>query len=221
MNMENVIENGIIRVSSCETLEIEADRARLHVRVNGETFVYGNAALQRSREVAELVARLKSAGLQDADITVASVQVRVNQGMLTKNTRASFGLVITVRDLGTLPDLLGAVSGVKHAELERLEWVFETDESLIELSGKAMTSAHRKAQVMAAAIGCVIAGLRSASDSHELPTPQPLDFAFQDNFERARMATPARVDLGTEFRATQTIAATVNAEFFVTKASPA
>ncbi len=154
--MGSVIENGTIRVSSRETLEIEADRARLHIRVDGETFVYGNAALQRSREVAELVTRLKGAGLQDADITVASVQARVNQGVLTKNTRASFGLVITVRDLGILPDLPGAVSGVKHAELER-----------------------------------------------------------------ARVATPARVDLGTEFRATQTIAATVSAEFFVSKAAPA
>ena len=213
------MDNGIIRVSTSERLEIEAASARLHLRIEGETFVYGNAALQRSREVAELVARLKSFGVHDEDVSVASVQARVNQGMLGKSSRAVFSLKVTVRDLSVLPDLLGAVVSVKNAELERLEWVFEAEERLIELSGKAMANAQRKAQVMAAAIGFEIAGLRSASDSSEMPTPQPLAFASEPNVDRMRVAS-ARVDLGTEFRATQTLAVTVTAEFLVAKALP-
>lgn len=215
------MEHGILRVSAHDTADITANRAKLHVRVEGETFVYGNAALSRSREVAELVSRLEGLGLSDEDVNVAGVTARVNQGTLIKGSKVVFSLRFTVRDLGKLSDYVGAIATAKHAELERLEWIFDDqDKQVVALSSRAMKKAFEKAEAMTRAVGFEVVGLRSASDSHELPTPQPLAFAAPDGFERAR-AAPARVDLGTEFKATQTISVTVSAEFFVAKTTSA
>lgn len=206
------LENGILRVTATETTEVEAVRARLHVRIEGETFVLGNAALTRSREVAELVSRLKALDLTDDDVQVSGVQAKVNQGVLTKGSRAVFRLVFTVRDLGKIPDDLGAIMTVKHAELERLEWVFDDEAAQLKLAAKAMKKALEKATVMANAVGHEITGIRAVSDSSKMPEAREMNFGGNDwiSQERARVSAASRVDIGTEFSATREVAATVD-----------
>jgi uncharacterized protein YggE len=210
------MEHGILRVTARESTEVSASSAKLHLRIEGETFVVGNAVTQRSREVRELVTALKTFGVTDNDVNVQGVQAKLNQGFLAKGTKVTFNLIITARDINIIGDLLGAVAAARHAELERIEWVFDDDETATELSSKAMAKAHRKANAMAAAIGHTISGLRSASDSLELPDVS--DVVMHDGdllMQRARVAPGGRVDLGTEFKASRQIAAAVSAEFVV------
>ena len=213
------LEHGILRVTATETTEVEAVRAKLHVRIEGETFVLGNAALTRSREVAELVSRLKSLGLTDDDAQVSGVQAKINQGVMTKASRAVFRLAFTVRDLGKIPDLLGAITGVKHAELEWLEWVFEDEAVSLELAGRAMKKALEKATAMAAAVHHEITGIRAVSDSSKMPEAAGLSFDAGDwiNQERARVSRESRVDVGTEFKAAREVSATVTVDFVIAK----
>ncbi len=214
------IENGILRVTATETLDVEATRAKLHIRVDGETFAFGNAALQRSREVAELVSRLKALGVTDGDIRVKGVNAKMQQGTFMKGTRVSFNLVININALEMLPDVLGAITTAKHAELEQLEWVFEDEAARLALSAEAMKKAMAKATLMVNAVGYEIAGIRAVSDSSTMPETRGVAFGGDWMMEeQQRAATRKRVDVGTEFKASREISAMVTVDFVIQKAA--
>ena len=209
--------DGILRVSARETTELPATSAKLHLRVEGETFVMGNAVLERSKEVRELVLALKTHGITDEDVQVQSVQARINQGFLAKGTKAVFNLTVHARNMGTISDLLGAVANARHVDLERLEWVYDEDEALLALAAKAMAKAHRKASLMLEAIGYQITGIRAASDSLELPETHDVVLMDSDFMKQEVQRAPARarVDVGTEFKAGKSVAAVASVEFTV------
>jgi uncharacterized protein YggE len=211
------MEHGILRVTARESTQVPALSAKLHLRIEGETFVMGNAVMQRSREVRELVTALKTFGITDEDVQVEGVQAKLNQGLLAKGTKVTFNLIIQARDISLIGDLLGAIANARHAELERIEWVFDDEEIALELSSKAMAKAHRKASTIAAAIQYVVAGIRAASDSLELPDVSDVVLHAQDFMlmQRARVSQGGAVDLGAEFKATREIAVVVSAEFVV------
>lgn len=211
------MDHGLLRVTARESTHVPAVSAKLHLRIEGETFVMGNAVMQRSREVRELVTALKTFGISDEDVSVEGVQAKLNQGLLAKGTKVTFKLIVHARDIAVIGDLLGAVANVRHAELERIEWVFDDEEIALELSSKAMAKAHRKASTMAAAIQYAVVGIRAASDSLELPDISDVVLHAQDFMlmERARVPKGGSVDLGTEFKASREIAAVVSAEFVV------
>jgi uncharacterized protein YggE len=212
------IENGILRVTTTETLDVEATRAKLHVRVEGETFAFGNAALQRSREIAELVSRLKTLGVADEDVSVKGVNAKMQQGTFMKGTRVSFSLVINIKTLEMLPDVLGVITTAKHAELERLEWVFEDEAARLELAAQAMKKALGKATIMANAVSHEISGIRAVSDSSTMPDAKGVAFGGDwVTEERQRAATMKRIDVGTEFKASREISATVTVDFVIVK----
>jgi uncharacterized protein YggE len=209
------MEHGILRVTARESTHVPALSAKLHLRIEGETFVMGNAVTQRSREVRELVTALKNFGITDQDVSVEGVQAKLNQGLLAKGTKVVFNLIVHARDISMIGDLLGAVAAARHAELERIEWVFDDDEIGIELSSKAMAKAHRKASAMAAAIGYSVVGIRAASDSLELPNVSDVILHDAEPMMMQRARVSKSLDLGTEFKATREITAVVSAEFMV------
>jgi uncharacterized protein YggE len=192
------LEHGVLRVTATETLDVEATRAKLHV------------------------SRLKALGLTDEDVQVSGVQAKVNQGVLIKGSRAVFRLALTVRDLGKIPDYLGAITGVKHAELERLEWVFDDEAAQLELSARATKKALEKATVMANAVSHEIAGILAISDSSKMPEVKDMNFGGQDFMgqELARASRERRVDIGTEFKASREISAVVTVDFVIVKMGP-
>jgi uncharacterized protein YggE len=209
------MEHGILRVTAQESTQVPAVSAKLHLRIEGETFVMGNAVTQRSREVRELVTALKTFGITDQDVSVEGVQAKLNQGLLAKGTKVTFKLIVHARDISAIGDLLGAVANARHAELERIEWVFDDDEIALELSSKAMAKAHRKATTMAAAIQYAVIGIRAASDSLELPDASDVILHDAEPMMMQRARVSKSLDLGTEFKATREITAVVSAEFIV------
>jgi uncharacterized protein YggE len=205
---------GILRVEATEKLEISASSARLHIRVEGDAFLFGNAVLERSKEVRELVTRFKELGVAEGDVQVQGVQAKLSQGLLARGSSATFNLSVTVRDLTKLAELLGALSTAKRAELTRLEWIYDADEAMVGLSAKAMTKAQRKAQAMAAAVGYELSGIRSCADASGLPETQMLYLEGGSDTSLMRMkSVSASADIGTEFKATQEVFATVTVEF--------
>jgi uncharacterized protein YggE len=204
---------GILRVEATEKLEISASSARLHIRVEGDAFLFGNAVLERSREVRELVTRFKEMGVADADVSVQGVQAKLSQGVLARGSSATFNLSVVVRELVKLADLIGALSAAKRAELTRLEWIFEADEAMVNLSAKAMLKAQKKAQAMVGAVGYELTGIRSCADSSGLPETQTVYLEGAADMSMMRMKAPASADIGTEFKATQEVFSSVTVEF--------
>ena len=211
---------SILRVTANVHQEVSASLAKLHFRVEGETLLFGNAALERSKILKDLVTRFKEFGAIDTDFNVKSVSARVESGLLgTKNSRADFRLELRVADLAQLPDFLGVILASKAAELEQLEWVFELDAVMLELSAKAMKQALDKANAMANAVGHSVLGIRSASDSSQMPEPvQTMNFAADwMNQEMARAPAKSRVSIGTEFKVSREVEAHVTVDFYLEK----
>jgi uncharacterized protein YggE len=210
---------SILRVTAKASQEITASLAKLHFAVEGETFLFGNAALNRSKILMELVAKFKELGASDADFNVKSVSARVDSGLLGKSSKADFKLELRVSDLSKLPDYLGVIVNAKNASLEQLEWVFETDPIMLELSAVAMKKAFDKAQAMANAVGHRVLGIRTASDSSQMPERvQSMNFGGDwMGQEMSRAPVKARVNIGTEFKATREITSEVTVDFYLEK----
>ncbi len=210
---------SILRVSAKASQEMTASLAKLHFAVEGETFLFGNAALDRSSILKDLVTKFKELGATDADFNVKSVSARIDSGLLGKSSKAEFKLELTVSDFSKLPDFLGVIASAKNASLEQLEWIFETDALMLELSAAAMEKAFDKASAMANAVGHRVLGIRNASDSSQMPERiQTMNFAGDwMGQEKSRAPALARVNIGTEFKATTNVTSEVNVEFYLEK----
>jgi uncharacterized protein YggE len=202
---------GIIRITASEKRDISAKNAKLHIKLEAERIGFGNATWQQSREVRELVGKLKHLGLEENQISFASVRASSPGGLL-KASRAEFHLVISC-SLETIAAVLDALSESKNTELWQLEWLWEDFETQLELAAQAMQKAKRKAEAMATAAQCQVVGVRSASDSHTLPEAAS---SFHESFAKApAMSRRADMSVGMEYRATTTLEVTVTAEFIV------
>ncbi len=214
------MNESILRVTAKASQEITASSARLHLNVEGETFFFGNAALNRSKVLKDLLEKLKELGATDADFNVKSVSARIDANLLGKTTKADFKLEFRVTDLSKIPDYLGVITSAKNVALEHLEWVFELDAVMLELSAAAMKKAFDKANAMANTVGHSVLGIRSASDSSKMPEmTQNLNFAGGDwmSQEMERGVSKSRVNIGTEFKATREIESSVTVDFYLEK----
>lgn len=219
--MENT---GILKISETEEAEIVADSVKFDFTITGENFVYGNAALEKCAEVKHLVEELKKLGVADDCFTVKSVYVKTETEFFGKTSKGSYQIVVHIKDLAQLSNALGAITAAKNCSLGSLEWVFDEDETKLELARQALLKAKRKADLMAEAIGYKITGIRTCSDSYSTATDR-----YQNNVMFAPQAAAPQshggfggaprvsVDIGTQFRGEKKIQTVVSAEFLIAK----
>lgn len=213
-------ELGVIKVSETEKTEIMASSAKLHITVEEQNFIFGNAVLEKCEEVKRLVTDIKNFGVEDKDITVKNVYFDIESGLFSKSSVGKYKIAIAIAKLQSLGDILGSIAVQKTVRLDRLEWIFgQENEQKLELSKQAIVRAERKARAMVEAIGFKIIGIKSCSDSIDFPTD-----ALEVNFDRIygsgdsarrRRAASAQMDIGTDFKATKEISATVTVEFTI------
>lgn len=195
----------LLRVTVDDKSDITAISAKLHLQLEGETFVMGNAALEKAREVRELVAALQRAAVKPTDIHVQGVKIASSTGLLIKNQKVQFNLLLATSP-NQLPDVLGIISAQKNLKLQRLEWVFDEFEASIPLAARAMQKARRKADAIAVAAGHSITGVHNASDSWDMPVAHlNLLGAGGADFAMARARVDSTIDTGVEYSATQTL----------------
>ena len=202
---------GTIRVTASASSVITAKAVKLHVRLEGERAVFGSAALTQAKELKDLVERLKALGLEEAQISVTSVTM-TNPASLLKASKATFSLVISEGRLERIPSVLGVLSDTKNLEIQQLEWIWDDFETSVPLATEAMRKAKRKAEAMASGVGATVTGIRNASDSWSMPESVVM-YESAPKLMRTRSAAP--VDIGMEYRATQTLEVSVTADFAV------
>jgi Protein of unknown function (DUF541) len=203
---------GTIRVTASARTQITAVSSKLHVKLEGERVVFGAAALEQARELKEFVTRLKTLGLEESALSVASVRV-TGPGGLLKNSRAEFNVVVTETRLERLPGVVGAISETKNAVLQHLEWVWDDFEASVPLSAEAMRKARRKATAMAEAVGAKLGGVRNASDSWNMPESIVMYDAMP--MQAKALSRSREVDIGMEYRAERDLEVTVTVDFVV------
>lgn len=211
-------ELGVIKVSETEKTEIAASSAKLHITVEEQNFIFGNALLEKSEEVKRLVTDIKKFGIEDADITVKNVYFDMQSGIFAKSSVGKYKIAIAIKNLQNLGEVLGVIAIQKTVKLERLEWMFEQEnETRLELSRKAIVKAQRKATTMLEAIGFRILGIQSCLDSSDLRA-ESAEVNFNSMYgtgDYKRRSASTQVDIGTDFKATKEISATVTVEFTI------
>jgi uncharacterized protein YggE len=209
---------GILRVTATEKTEVKAIGAKFFVSIEGESFVFGNAALDKSKDVRKLVGELKTAGASDDDIEIKSVTTRSKGGAFNKDTRATYHLVVKLKDIAKVGEYLAVIAEQK-ASASRIEWTYDDDSVLTDLATRALQKAELKARKMASAIDYNVVGLRNCSDTWSMPelTTHIVEDYAQPTMARGKMMMQAAVDVGTEFKSTKEVEVTVTADFAVSR----
>ena len=187
-------DTDTIEMSGTYEEDQTAHAADLFVRVQGQSLVTGRAALQKAKEVAQIVDGLKAVGLPEAQIELVAVQAEVRSGLLSKSSQASYELKVRCANLDELPALLGVITGAKNAQLERLEWQYPEDAvSEGRLLAEAAKNAQIKARAVAEALGVKLGRLINARDRSQPEQRHEVRFGAPMMAARARQES---VDLG-------------------------
>lgn len=213
-----------IKISEARRHEIPADRADLHVTVEGASLFTGGEALKKAREVAQLVRELTDFGLPATDIYLQGVFADTATGLLGKTSLARYKLRLHCADLTQLADLLGIVTGQKNARLNVIEWGYPDDDGLRDQwLGECITRANAKAALIAQGLGVRLLGVHVFSEKY-LDGENPNRTAVAEEgmlMARSRTARVSGEELGLEISHTKTVHISVEIEYLVSTYEPA
>ena len=215
------MEPGILKVTEKQIQEIEAHSVRLTLVVEGENVIYGNAALEKSEEIKYLIEKMKP--LQEAvAISVKSISIKSDTGWFSKSSKGVYVLEVMVKDLHKLNAVLGIIMDAKNIDMSSIEWIFDEESAKTEAIKKAVLKAKNKADAMMSVISYRASGIRSCSDSYEIPDTKAIkrhDY-FEEKNRTVRClntssSSSASMDLGIEIRGKKEITAITAIEFFI------
>jgi uncharacterized protein YggE len=212
-----------LQIREVQKHEIAADRADLHVTVEGASLFTGGEALHKAREVAQLVRELTEYGLPPAAIYLQGVYADTATGLLGKTSAARYKLRLHCADLAQLADLLGIISGQKNARLNIIDWGYPDDDDLKDQwLGECLTRANAKAARVALGLGVRLLGVHGFSEKYqheEAPhrTAVAYDMAAMS---RSRAARVSPEELGLEISHTKTVQVSVDLEYLVSGYEP-
>ncbi|HEY6725018.1 MAG TPA: SIMPL domain-containing protein [Polyangiaceae bacterium] len=155
----------VLVITAKHEADVAAERAVLFLTVHGTSLVTGRAALRKAAEVRSLVEALESCGISESDIGLESVRAHVTSGLLGKSSSATYRLRVRCDQLSALPEVLGAITSAKNAELERLVWRYpESAEQQGHWLTLCIRQANIKAAAAAAALGVRLVGVHRLTE---------------------------------------------------------
>jgi len=213
-----------VKVSEARRHEIPADRADLHVTVEGASLFTGGEALKKAREVAQLVRELTDFGLAAGDIYLQGVFADTATGLLGKTSLARYKLRLHCADLTQLVDLLGIVTGQKNARLNVIEWGYPDDDGLKDQwLGECIARANAKAALIAQGLAVRLLGVHTFSEKY-LDGEKPSRTAVAEEGMVMARAARSRVspeELGLEISHSKTVHVSVEIEYLISGYEPA
>lgn len=212
-----------LKISEARRHEIPANRADLHVTVEGASLFTGSEALTKAREVAQLVRELTEFGLPQSDIYLQGIFADTSSGLLGKTSLARYKLRLRCANLAQLADLLGIVTGQKNARLALIEWGYPDNDALKDQwLDECITRANVKAARIAAGLGVRLLGVHTFSEKYQDgETPNRTTVAPEGALLRARAARVSPEELGLEISHTKTVHVSVEIEYLVSVYEPA
>jgi len=205
---------NVIVIAVTHEEDLVADRADLLVIVEGSSLFTGRAALQKAKEVSELVAELVKRGIPQEDIGLESVNARVSSGALGKSSSATYELRVHCRDLERLPDALGAITSARNVMLESIRWRYpDSPEQKLRSLESCIAQANFKAQAAAKALGARLVGVHRLQEE-QLDKHQDV-VSYSSRGISGATVRRARIDLGLELRHQQRKGLKVTVEYLV------
>ena len=124
------------------------------------SLIMGDAALNKAREVQQLVTELKTLGVTDADIKLMGVQADVSTGILGRNSSAKYSLKVHCEHLEAMPDFLSVITSQKNISVNHLQWSCgDLREVQGRLLDRCIERANTKAKRVAQSLQVTIAGV--------------------------------------------------------------
>lgn len=155
-----------ISIEVAQSARVEAERADFLVTVAGASLFSGAVALQKAREIAELVANLKTIGVEEAQIKVEGVRAQTQSGTFSKVSSVNYSLRVENVPLARIADAVGIVTSAKNASLNHLEWKFGDETSLRDdLRAKCLTTGMQRAQIIAQTLGVRLVGVYELTEN--------------------------------------------------------
>lgn len=155
-----------ITVHASASAEIAADQADLVVMVKGSSLFTGSAALQKAREVRQLVTELAQVGIEESAIMVLNVMAETSSSVIGKTSSATYQLSIRCTQLEQLADLLGVMTAQKNADLRAIIWRYPDAAPVQDdLLRRSLVRAQAKAQLMVAVLASTLDGVYSVSET--------------------------------------------------------
>lgn len=215
------LKPNTIKVEVERSEELNADHADLFVVIKGASLVTGRAALSKAREVAQLVADLKTCALTDEAIHLEGVYAEVVSGILSKSSRATYKLKIRCAKLDDLADVLGAITSQKNTTLQNIQWGYaDSAAARQQWLAACIDQANRKAGVIATALGVKLLGVLSFSERFLDPESPIQPVSGGEHLDRAAFSRARAVsqdDLGTEVSHAKTITLYVEIEYYISE----
>jgi hypothetical protein len=211
---------GVLKVTERAKAEIFAKHANLHISVSGENAYFGNAAIEKAKEIKGIVEKLKGISGLKFSVIVKSVRLLSQTGWFSKSSRGVYSLVIKIDGIEMIGEAIGVISDSENVNLNELEWVFDDDSEKLHLIKEAMRKCVEKVSVMASVAGHSVLHIQSASDSYEVPNVNSMvrGSVLDDLSERRSrrlVAGSSVADIGTEFKGTKEITAIASVEFVI------
>jgi Protein of unknown function (DUF541) len=211
------MNNGILKVSEESRKTIDAVSVRLHITIQGENFVFGNAAIEKCQDVKLAVTKIVALD-GNSTITIDGVTIKSETGWFTKGSKGDYRITVKLGEMGKVNDVLGAIMELKNASMDSLEWEYDEYTAKVLLIEESVKRCKHKAEVMATALEKTIVGIKTCSDSYEVP-----DDNIQTNIRnkypsldvRARRSVAVPGDFGTEVKGKKEISAVATIEFYL------
>jgi uncharacterized protein YggE len=160
MSNEAPIRLDLISVSAEVSEELAASAADLFVSIVGQSFFTGSAALEKTKEVNDLVVALSSAGIAAKDIQLQSVRATTSSGVLRKSSAATYQLRIHCQTLESVGEAIGAITSQKNTDLRPIVWRYPDNDGVHDrLLNLATQRAHERARRIADNLGIRLAGV--------------------------------------------------------------
>jgi uncharacterized protein YggE len=214
-----------LKIHETRRHKIPADRADLHVKVEGTSLFTGNEALHKAREVAQLVRELAEYGLPSENIYLQGIHADKYTGTLSRTSHVRYSLRVHCADLQTLADLLGIITSQKNVTLHFIEWGYPEEATREEeWLQECITQANQKAARIASSLGVRLLGVYTFSEKYMDDQRIPSGVAEDEMAFSRRTLTMARVsseELGLEISHTKTVHVSVEVEYLVSTYEPA
>ena len=175
---------NIITVSGQGTVKAAPDRATVSLAVITEAKTAKQAQLDNAQKVNAVMLALINSGIAEQDIKTQNYNLRPNYVYVEKEAPKFVSyivqneIIVTVKNINQVGNILDIAVGSGINQVNNINFYIENDQSLkVQALQKAIADARAKADVLAAALGKNIVGVKSASGSWNTNIPGNIYYA--------------------------------------------
>jgi len=173
-----------VSIEEVSTCELTPKHAVLEIVVEGESVAFGNEALSKSQEIADLLSELQKIDYSKENVTLEGISIRASTGKILKSSSARFSLKLDNIPMELIPKMLGVISSQKNIEMTDMSYEFgNLDAEKSTLLKECCLKAKNQGQEICNTLGVSMLGVYSMSQTWS----DPITDGISKHHARSRM----------------------------------